>query len=152
MLVKEIMNKDSVICTEDTSLEKVFELMTQSGSDYVSVVESRAHPMPIGTITERDICLQIIGKGRNPRGMTAANVLNTNVVKALNDLTTNECLRLMQIKSSERVFIVDEDGILCGTITRTEIEQSADKKPSAGNALSEAAGYSYISPGINRIF
>jgi predicted transcriptional regulator len=152
MLVKEIMNKNSVVCTEDTSLEKVFELMTKNECDFVSVVESRAHPMPIGTITEHDICLHIVGKGRNPRGMTAANVLNTNVVKAGGELSPNECLNLMKIKSAERIFVVDEDGMLCGSISRQEIEKLRDNKVSGTNRISETPVYSYNAPGINRIF
>jgi CBS domain-containing protein len=152
MLVKEIMNRNFVVCTEDTSLEKVFELMTENVCDYVSVVESRAHPMPIGTITEHDICLQIVGRGRNPRGMTAANILNTQVVKAIGDLNLNECLNLMQIKSAERVFVVDEDGMLCGTVTRTEIEKQFESQSSNGNMLSNMSLQNYSAPGINRLF
>ncbi len=152
MLVKEIMNKNSVVCTEDTSLEKVFELMTENGCDYVSVVESRAHPMPIGTITEHDICFQIVGRGKNPRGMTAANVLNTQVVKAIGDLSLNECLNLMQIKSAERVFIVDEDGMLCGIVTRPEIEKQVESKSNNGNMLNNISLQNYSAPGINRLF
>ena len=152
MLVKEIMNKNSVICTEDAPLEKVFELMTKNETDFISVVESNAHPMPIGTITEHDICLHIIGKGRNPRGLTAGNVLNTSVVKAAGILSLHECLNLMKIKSADRVFVVDEDGMLCGSISRTEIEKLREQKPSAANRISETPIYSYNAPGINRIF
>ena len=153
MRVKEIINKNAVVCTEDTSLEKVFELMTENGCNCVAVVESNRHRSPIGIITEHDICRQLIGKNRNPRGMRAANVMNTNISKANGDLSLNECLHLIQIKSAERILIIDDDGILCGSLTKAEIEKSLENKsPNNRKIMNDAPFYSYNSPGINRIF
>jgi CBS domain-containing protein len=151
MLVKEIMNKNTLVCTEDTSLEKVFELMTEHDADCVSVVESSRHRIPIGTITEHDICLRLIGKNRNPRGMRALNVMNTKIIKAIAELSLNECLNLMKIKDTEHLSIVDAEGMLCGTISRTEIEKFTDRSVKE-NKISEKVNYYYNAPGINRIF
>lgn len=151
MFVRDIMNENSVVCTEDTTLAKIYELMMKNDCEYVTVVESRAHRIPIGTITEHDICRQLIERGRNPRDMTAANVMNTNILKIAESLTFSECLNLMQTKQAKRVFIVDEDGMFRGTLTRIEAE-SLKSKELHDNLIKTYPVSPYRTPGINRIF
>ncbi|MCD9189321.1 MAG: CBS domain-containing protein [Pyrinomonadaceae bacterium] len=151
MFIKEIMNNNSVFCTEETSLTKVYELMSQNDCDYVTVVESRAHGIPIGVVTEHDICYQILGRGRNPRDMSAANAMNTNIVKMPESSDLDDCLNLMKIKKASRVFIVDENGRLCGTLSRDELEKTKTE-PTSDEFFTTAQSFAYPTPGVNRIF
>jgi len=151
MFIKEIMNNNSVFCTEETSLTKVYELMSENDCDYVTVVESRAHGIPIGVITEHDICYQILGRGRNPRDMSAANAMNTNIVKMTASSELDDCLNLMKIKQTNRVFIVDENGRLCGTLSRAELEKTKNTSKDA-EFFTGSQTFEYHTPGVNRIF
>lgn len=151
MFIREIMNKKPVYCTEEASLTKVYELMAENGCDYIPVVESRAHCIPIGVVTERDICHQILGRGRNPRDLSARNAMNTNIVKVTPTTDLNECLNLMQIKNTSRALVVDENGKLCGSLTRADIEKNKTEKPREP-FYATAAAYNYQTPGVNRIF
>ena len=63
MSVKNMMRTNFVVCTEDMPLEKVFEEMVGADTEHAVVVEGLAHSVPIGVITERDICLQVLGRG-----------------------------------------------------------------------------------------
>ena len=151
MFVKDIMSRNSIVCTEDTPLAEVYQIMQETGCDYAAVVESRAHRTPIGIITEHDICFQIIAKGRDPRGLTAANVMNTNVVKALYTASLTDCSEMMSINQAKRAFIVDENGMFCGTLSNFDIETNQNKQyieDLASRALSKENQTSRI----NRIF
>jgi len=129
MLVYEIMNGSSPICTEDMALEKVYELMEQSGQDYVTVVDSLVHKIPIGIITVHGICGQILGGGRDRRGMTAANVMNTNYVKVDQNLPVEKCDELMDIKGVKKAVAVDDMGSFRGSLTRLEIDAVNNARP-----------------------
>lgn len=122
MLIKDVMNEVSVVCTEEMPLTKVFRLMLENDCGCIPVVESYAHPVPIGSISEKDICLQIVGKNRDPQRLTAANVMNGNICKAKNTATVFDCLNLMQNREADRLFVLDAKGAICGTIKRTELE------------------------------
>ena len=113
MSVKNMMKTNIVVCTEDMTLEKVFGELVAADAGHAVVVESLAHSIPIGVITERDICAQIIGRSRNPRGLTAANVMNTNITKIKADAPYTE---LNTVNGSKVVCVVNENGALCGTI------------------------------------
>lgn len=128
MFVRDIMNQCATVCTEEMPLEKVYMLMQENNCDHIIVVENYAHNTPIGIITEHDICFQVVGRGRNPRGLTAANVMNTNVTRALSTLTLADCALLMEETMSGMAFVVDENGTLCGTVRNIDIQVSKDRQ------------------------
>ncbi|MGI8884586.1 MAG: CBS domain-containing protein [Pyrinomonadaceae bacterium] len=151
MYVKDVMNKTSVVCTEDVPLAQVYRLMQENDCDYITVVESYAHRMPIGVITEHEICFQIIGKGRDPRGLTAASVMNTNVIKAPYTLTVTDCSNLMETKQAKRALVVNEDGMFCGTLTDFDLKNTKDKLQTENvTGGEEFARYDAVK--INRIY
>jgi predicted transcriptional regulator len=120
-----MMKTNFVVCTEDMPLEKVFEKMTAQNTDHAVVVEGLAHSVPIGLITEHDICAQVVGRGRSPRGLTAANVMGTNLPKVSSD---SHSLDLDMLPSGARVVcVVDGDGAICGTISASEFGSSAPR-------------------------
>jgi CBS domain-containing protein len=152
MFVRDIMNQCAVVCTEDMSLEKVYKLMQENTCDHVIVVENYAHRTPIGIITEHDICLQVVGRGRNPRGLSAANVMNTNITRALATLTLTDCILLMQEAEAKQAFVVDENGTLHGTVTNYDIE-STKTKQHIEDLLSRAVSKTHrAAASPNRIF
>ena len=124
MSIENIMNTNFIVCTEEVSLAKIYRLMLENESDYVVVIESHAHQKPLGIVTEHEMCLQIIGKGREPRELTAANVMNTDVIKVSGAQSAADCADLMKSRSVKRALVVNKDGIFCGTITDSDIEKT----------------------------
>ena len=122
MRIEEAVKNDSVICTEEMPLNKVFNLMLERNCDCVAVVESFAHKVPLGLITERDICLQLIKKNRDPRWLTAANVMNSNVSRFKKTSNLEKCLSSMQKQKTDHSFVIDNNGMFCGMIDRKELE------------------------------
>lgn len=136
MLVCEIMNGSSPICTEDMLLGDVYGLMEEHGQDYVTVVDSLAHKIPIGIISVHGICAQILRRGRNPRGMTAANVMSADYVKTDRWLYVEECRELIDIKEAETVIVVDDSGSFQGSLTRAELDAAARRNAGSQSAMS----------------
>ena len=128
MLIKDVMNEVSVVCTEEMSLTKVFKLMVDNDCACIPVVESFAHQVPIGSISEKDICLNIIAKNRDPQRLSAANVMNGNICKVKNTATIFDCLNLMYNKNAVRLYVTDGKGTICGTIERAELEAIRSKQ------------------------
>lgn len=122
MLIKDVMNQIPVVCTEEMPLARVFNLMLENNCKCIPVVESYAHQVPIGSISEKDICLQIVAKNRDPKRLSAANVMNGNICKAKATATVYDCLNLMQNRNAHWLYITDETGAICGMIERAELE------------------------------
>ena len=65
----------SIECTEDTPIQKVYELIQASSDGVVVVIDSRTHRKPIGIINEHTICEQLIARGRRLQGATAGSLM-----------------------------------------------------------------------------
>ena len=152
MFIRDIMNTCPVVCTEEMPLVQVYQRMLENDCDHVAVIDSNSHKIPIGIITEHDICLVTIGKGRHPKDLTAGDVMNTRIAKALDTLTLTNCADLMQAGvKSKRLLVVDENGALCGTLTDADLERSKTNQHFE-DLLSRAIAKEYKPSGINRIF
>ncbi len=124
MFVKDIMNANPVVCLEDTPLIQAYELMLENNCDCITVIDSHCHKIPLGIITEHDICLMIIKHGRTPKSLTAENVMNNRTPKAIYTKNWMDCVDLIEESDSKRLLIVNEKGGLCGILQKSDIETS----------------------------
>lgn len=122
---------DFIVCTEDTPIEKVYEMLEAAKARHAFVVESLAHQIPIGIVTEHDICAHLIGSGRSPRGMTAAGVMSTNFAKIRAGTEPDQARSAAG--STHLICIVDENGAPCGTVSPAEVDSP---KVSAAETIS----------------
>mgnify|MGYP003578572430 CR=1 FL=1 len=107
MLVRDIMSRFDAECTEDMTLNGVYELIQKSDHGFVVVIDSEAHRVPIGIVTEHSICKQIIGRGRNPRNLAAGNVLDARVGRIEDTAPVTECARFFDSETNEVIIVVN---------------------------------------------
>lgn len=151
MFARDIMNKNVVVCTGEMPLSQVYQLMQDKACEFVSVVEDYAHKNPIGVVTEHDICLNIIGRERNPRGLTAASVMNSQVTRIAEMASLNHCVNLIDGDKTKKLLVVDENGSFCGSICLGDLE--AEKNLHRNEIAGRSAFLSeFRNPRINRIF
>src|SRR3982751_1359661 len=79
MIIRDIMTECPAECIEDAPLSEVYELIQKCDHGYVVVLDSSAHRVPIGVVSEHSICEQIIGRGRNPKVLRAGSVMDSRI-------------------------------------------------------------------------
>jgi CBS domain-containing protein len=121
MFVSDIMSTCVAECTEDMRLEEVFELIQKCDHGLVVVVDSLAHRVPIGVVTEHSICEQIIARGRNPKSLSAGSVIDARIKKIL---ITDPIEKLIEARQDNiaAVIVVDENRRICGLISKEKIK------------------------------
>lgn len=115
MLVSEIMS-DCLECTEDTPVQKAYELIQKSDQGFVVVIDSETHRVPLGVVTEHSVCEQIIAKGRSTRGLTAGGVLDSRIKKIPETTAAEDCARFVEGSLPAAVVAVDASGGLRGLV------------------------------------
>jgi predicted transcriptional regulator len=135
MFVSEIMSTCVAECTEDTKLEDVFELIQKCDHGLVVVVDSLAHRIPIGVVTEHSICEQIIARGRNPRSLQAGSVMDWRIKKVLNSDLVENILEMRQ-EDVSAIIAVDDNRRVCGLVSKERIKQAAPAVRPARQAIS----------------
>lgn len=119
MFVSDIMSTCVAECTEDMRLEEVFELIQKCDHGLVVVIDSLAHRVPIGVVTEHSICEQIIARGRNPKGLTAGSVIDSRIRKVT---STDPVEKVIEARQDDiaAVVVVDEERRVCGLISKEQ--------------------------------
>lgn len=131
MLVREIMTKDPACCTADASLQKVAQMMVDNDCGCIPVVESNAHKKPIGMITDRDITIRAVAKGKNPLDLKAEDVMTKSVITVSPDTSVEDCCNKMEEKQIRRVAVVDENGACCGMIAQADVALESTNEKTA---------------------
>jgi predicted transcriptional regulator len=118
MFVSEMMSTCVSECTEDLKLEEVYELLQKCSHGLVVVLDSMAHRVPIGVVSERSICEQIIARGRNPKSLTAGSVMDSRIKRVLaSDLAET----IGDISNLTAVIAIDESRRVCGLVPKEKI-------------------------------
>ncbi|MFN3384126.1 MAG: CBS domain-containing protein [Archaeoglobaceae archaeon] len=114
--VKEIMEREVVAVTDDSSVEELVELMFEKKVGGCPVVDDRE--VVVGIVTERDI-LKLLAKIRRIDGI-ASEFMTKNVVTIRAKDSIETAMKTMISKRFRRLPVI-EDGILLGMVTSREI-------------------------------
>jgi CBS domain-containing protein len=120
MLAKQVSKDKEIFCTAEMPLAEVFNKMRELNCACMPIVESPIHRNIIGTITEHDICVKIVGGGLNPQRASAGRVMNPDFTTVGGEKTLDECAEIMDRGSAERLFVVDENGAFMGVLTKQD--------------------------------
>src|SRR2546430_2519317 len=121
MQIREIMTADPMCCAPDTSLREVARLMAECDCGEIPVADSWETMRPVGVVTDRDITVRAVAKGRNPLELTAGECMTTPAVTIRPDTTVEECCAIMERHQVRRVPVVDQSGKCCGMVSQADI-------------------------------
>lgn len=120
MTIGELMNGCVVECTEDTDIEEAYELLRKCDHRLVVVIDSRAHRVPIGVVSDQSICEQVIGRGRNPRNLTAGSLMDTRIIR-MNERDLVENISPTEIDGLTAIVVVDDNRQVRGILSKEVI-------------------------------
>jgi CBS domain-containing protein len=123
------MTENPTCCAPDTSLQEVAKMMVEVDCGCIPVVDENAKP--VGMITDRDITVRAVARGKNPLDLTAGKIMTSNVYTVTPETTIEECCRLMEQKQVRRIAVVDAEGVCCGMVAQADIANYASRKQTA---------------------
>jgi CBS domain-containing protein len=89
--------------------------------DLVVVDDGGDKAAPIGIITDRDIVIEILGKGLDPAITAVSTVIRTPVVIANEREDLSHALELMRVHGVRRLPVVNDEGTLVGIVTADDL-------------------------------
>jgi CBS-domain-containing membrane protein len=120
MFVRDIMSRCVMECTEDAGLEEVYELIKKCEHGLVVVVDSHAHRVPIGVVSERSICEQIIARGRTPRNLFAGAVIDPRI-KTVREDDLVESVDVREADPLPAIIVTDDNRRVSGIVAANEL-------------------------------
>jgi len=120
MNVSEIMTLEPSYCAPDASLQEIAAMMVAEDCGQIPVCEYGTRK-PIGVVTDRDIVCRTLAKGLNPLATKVSACLSAPCVTVVQDMSVDECRRLMEEHQVRRLPVIDENGDLCGIVSQADL-------------------------------
>lgn len=123
--VSDVMTGRPRAVTPQTPLTEVAELMEAEDVGSIPVVED---DRLVGIVTDRDIVVRAIAKGKDPKGMPASAIFSREVVTVSPDDDLSDALELMARHQVRRVAVTDENERLVGVVSQADVAREAKEK------------------------
>ena len=166
---RDIMTKDVVVATRDTTVQQVAAMMRDEDTGVIPVVERRdanatstatdadheeanrgngrnSYGKLIGLITDRDIVIRAIAEGKDATLTRAEEVMTTDIHSAQPNDRVVDAIRKMGDKQVRRIPVVDGGGNLRGIISMADVALETEEDRELADALEEiSSGASFWS-------
>ncbi len=130
MKVKEIMTANPKACTLTDNLADAARLMWEADCGIVPVVAEGGKV--VGLITDRDICMAAMTKGRNESNIAVEDVISGKLLACKPEDDIHTALNTMRENKVRRLPVIAADGKLQGMLSMNDVvlkaEEASDKK------------------------
>lgn len=130
MKVKEVMTEKPKTCTLTDNLAQVARLMWEADCGIVPVVAEGGRVVAL--ITDRDICMASMTKGRNVSNIAVEDVVSGKVFTCKPNDDIHIALDTMRENKVRRLPVIAADGTLQGMLSMNDVmlraEEARDKK------------------------
>lgn len=104
------------------ALESVQTAAQRMGTRNVgTLVVLNALGRPAGILTDRDVAVRVVGRGRDPYTTSVGDVMTVELETVFDDLSIEDALRRMRSREVRRLPVVDHDGQCVGMISLDDI-------------------------------
>ncbi len=120
MQIAEVMTQELVTCVPTCSAQAAAELMRQHDIGILPVIVNRFSRKLLGVVTDRDLCLAVIGAG-HPPSVEVQECMTSPVITVSPHDEVQAAIHLMQEHQVRRLPIVDNEERLVGVLSLADL-------------------------------
>jgi CBS domain-containing protein len=128
MKTKHVMTKDPTCCVSSDTAQRAASIMRDEDAGVVPVIENEQSRKIVGVVTDRDLCMNIVAEGRDPRTTQVHECMTTTVVSCSPQDSVEKATDLMRENQIRRIVVVDEQHRLAGIVSMADIVGRANVK------------------------
>src|SRR5436190_15787635 len=113
MAARDLMTSNPACATMDTPMQEVARMMVACDCGEIPIVDRQDRKKPVGVVTDRDIVVRAVAKGKNPVLMNAGEVMTSPAVTVKEGDDVDTIKRLMETHQIRRVPVVNQNGEIC---------------------------------------
>jgi len=121
MKIKHVMTKDPTCCVPSDTAERAAKIMRDADAGVVPIIENEQSRKVIGIVTDRDLCMNVVAEGRDPRATQVSEAMTTAVVSCSPQDSVDKATELMRENQIRRIPVVDEQHRLAGIVAMADI-------------------------------
>ena len=119
MTAGRICTREVDLVDHNESVQVAAERMNSRNVGTLIVLDEESHP--IGMLTDRDLALRVVGKGRDAIETTVCDIMTRFPYNISEDTSIEAALTKMRSGGFRRLPVVDQEGKLIGVLTLDDI-------------------------------
>ena len=133
----DVMTKDITCCLPKDTVDVAAQSMKRQDIGALPVVDSQKTKKLVGIVTDRDLALNVVAEGLDPRQTRVEGVMARNVVTCNLQDDMQRALDAMAQSQLRRIPVVD-NGRLVGIISQADVAIQLEQ-PEAGMVLRQVS-------------
>jgi CBS domain-containing protein len=121
------MSADPQCCTPNDTVERAAKVMADSDCGCLPVVDETNQKRVVGVITDRDIAVRGVARGKNP-STKIRDLMTTSTFFCPSDADIGDVERLMAHHQVRRVIVVDDKQCCVGIVSQADIARAAKRQ------------------------
>ena len=120
------MTKDPTCCVPSDTAQHAAKIMRDENTGVVPIIENEQSRKVVGIVTDRDLCMNIVAEGRDPRTTQVHESMTTTVVACSPQDSVDKATELMRENQIRRIPVIDDQHQLVGIVAMADIVGRAD--------------------------
>ena len=133
----DVMTRNPVCAQPDDTVENVAQLMKDKDIGPVPIVEDKISKRLLGIVTDRDLTINVVAEGRDPKTTKVHEVMTRDVVACRDTDDIESALDAMSEHQLRRILVVDKDNMLVGIIAQADVATRMDEPEKTGEVVKE---------------
>lgn len=126
MRIHDIMTPSPAYCLPSDSAQTAAQLMAQYDTGILPVVESLESRRVVGVVTDRDLCLTVLGQGKSPLSTPVMDSMTTPVISCRPDDDVRKIEALMRDYLVRRIPVVEGSQAIRGMVSIADLALRSD--------------------------
>lgn len=124
-------------CLPSDTAERAAQQMKREDVGSLPVIDDPQRRQVIGIVTDRDLALEVVAAGRDPRRTAIEDVMSRRVITCRAGDELREALDAMAQHQVRRIPVVDDDGRLVGMIAQADVAMRLEEPRATADVLEE---------------
>ncbi len=118
---RDVMTKNPICCMRDDSVIVAAKLMNVKDIGSIPVVENELTRKLVGIVTDRDLALEVVAEGYDPKNVKVGDVMTRELITCHPEDDLYMALDAMSKYQLRRIPVVDDDNRIAGIIAQADI-------------------------------
>jgi len=129
MTIHEVMTENPAFCAPASSAQTAALVMQQKDTGILPVTEDAFSRKLVGVVTDRDLCMTVLVRGRDPSHVWVQECMTRDPVTCRPDEEVGAALQRMRERRVRRIPVVDEAGNLKGIVSLADLVRQRPVSP-----------------------
>jgi CBS domain-containing protein len=117
----DVMTKDLVWCLRDENVVRAAKLMKKQNIGSIPVIQNEMTRTLVGMVTDRDLALEVVAEGRDPKTVRVEDVMSRGIVTCYPEDDVYTALNAMAKHQLRRIPVVNYENKIVGIIAQADI-------------------------------